>query len=79
MGGILNIEVCLKRLDNAGDTSHLVHRILGTTNLDVPFLGMHPGVVVSGIGSLFRPGDSSPSPGPDSTDGQSSAFLPMPN
>ncbi len=31
------------------------HRILGTVNLDAPFLGLHPGIIVSGISSLFRP------------------------
>ena len=29
------------------------HRILGTVNFDTPFLGMHPGVIASGLGSLF--------------------------
>ncbi|ORY71719.1 uncharacterized protein BCR38DRAFT_404772 [Pseudomassariella vexata] len=31
------------------------HRILGTVNLDAPLLGLHPGIIVSGISSLFRP------------------------
>lgn len=30
------------------------HRILGTLSLDSPFLGLHPGIVVSGIASLFQ-------------------------
>lgn len=30
------------------------HRILGTVSLDSPFLGLHPGIIVSGIASLFR-------------------------
>ena len=28
---------------------------MGTINLDAPFLGLHPGIIVSGISSLFRP------------------------
>lgn len=36
------------------------HHILGTVSFDTPFLGMHPGVVISGIGSLFRPAPESP-------------------
>lgn len=36
------------------------HRILGVVNFDVPFLGMHPGVVSAGLGSLFRPKAKSP-------------------
>lgn len=31
------------------------HRILGTISLDSPFLGLHPGIVVSGLSSLFQP------------------------
>jgi hypothetical protein len=33
---------------------------LGTISFDTPFLGMHPGVIVSGIGSLFRPAPEPP-------------------
>lgn len=36
------------------------HRILGIIGLDTPFLGMHPGVVGTGIGSLFRPAPETP-------------------
>ncbi|OAQ98627.1 hypothetical protein LLEC1_02943 [Akanthomyces lecanii] len=31
------------------------HRILGTLSLDSPFLGLHPGIVKSGLSSLFQP------------------------
>lgn len=31
-----------------------LHRILGLIAFDTPFLGMHPGVIGTGIGSLFR-------------------------
>ena len=30
-------------------------QIMGTLNFDVPFLGMHPGIIGSGLGSLIRP------------------------
>jgi hypothetical protein len=30
------------------------HRILGVIGLDTPFLGLHPGVISTGIASLFR-------------------------
>ncbi|KAH0556894.1 hypothetical protein GP486_005316 [Trichoglossum hirsutum] len=54
MGGILSAEAVL--LPHLGTDGLLFrHRILGTINFDTPFLGMHPGVIVSGIGSLFRP------------------------
>ena len=72
MGGILSAEVCLKRPDNPIYSAHFVHRILGTINFDVPFLGMHPGVIVSGLGSLFRPG------GQDTTSPTGNVPMPMP-
>ena len=50
MGGLLSAEVALLQR----------HRILGTINFDTPFLGMHPGVIASGLGSLFRPALESP-------------------
>ena len=50
MGGLLSAEVALLQR----------HRILGTINFDTPFLGMHPGVIASGLGSLFRPAPESP-------------------
>ena len=39
------------------------HRILGTISLDAPLLGLHPGIVVSGIASLFRPAPKEGAPG----------------
>ena len=54
MGGLLSAEVAL--LEG--------HRLLGTINFDTPFLGMHPGVIASGLGSLFRPAPDSPTPKP---------------
>ena len=55
MGGLLSAEVALVSPEVPTDTDPFRHHILGTINFDTPFLGMHPGVVVSGIGSLFRP------------------------
>lgn len=60
MGGILSAEVALLPPYSAISRELLRHRILGTISFDTPFLGMHPGVVVSGIGSLFRPAADPP-------------------
>lgn len=62
MGGILAAEVALLPPYSRGSPDKFRHHIRGTINFDCPFLGMHPGVVVSGIGSLFRsaPDPSSP-------------------
>ncbi len=64
MGGILSAEVALLP-SSASSTfmssaQQLRHQILGTINFDCPFLGMHPGVVISGIGSLFRSAPTTP-------------------
>ncbi|RAL67535.1 hypothetical protein DID88_008290 [Monilinia fructigena] len=61
MGGILSSEVVLQPPPPPANRPFR-HRILGTISFDTPFLGMHPGVVVSGIGSLFRPAPDPPSP-----------------
>ena len=55
MGGILSAEVALLNK----------HRILGTVNFDTPFLGMHPGVIASGLGSLFTAAPEAPTPVPE--------------
>ncbi|QSZ35550.1 hypothetical protein DSL72_008420 [Monilinia vaccinii-corymbosi] len=60
MGGILSSEVVLQPPPPPANRPFR-HRILGTISFDTPFLGMHPGVVVSGIGSLFRPAPDPPS------------------
>jgi hypothetical protein len=49
MGGLLAADIALV----------FRHRIIGVINFDVPFLGMHPGIVKAGIGSIFNP---SPAP-----------------
>ena len=61
MGGILAAEVALMP-SVANNLRKFKHRVLGTVNFDTPFLGIHPGVVTSGIGSLFRPAPESPKP-----------------
>ena len=71
MGGILSAEVALMEPYVAGSTRELRHQILGTINFDTPFLGMHPGVIASGLGSLFRPTAGSPRP-PSPTDATAS-------
>lgn len=77
MGGLLCAEIVLMPPSQSG-ISPLNHRIVGTINFDVPFLGMHPGVVKSGLASLFKPAeeprDATPQPlasdsGPSGGDG----------
>ena len=77
MGGILSAEVCLLAPYNQNDPRTFIHRILGTINFDTPFLGMHPGIIASGVGSLFRPGESSPEMGPQHLNESSNALLPV--
>src|SRR5947208_1100691 len=45
MGGLIAADVALL----------CRHRIMGTIHFDVPFLGMHPGIVKAGLGSIFKP------------------------
>lgn len=51
MGGLVCAEVAL--MPSTSGNRPLQHRIVGTVNFDVPFLGMHPGVVKSGLSSIF--------------------------
>jgi hypothetical protein len=44
MGGLLAADIALV----------FRHRIIGVVNFDVPFLGMHPGIIKAGLGSLFN-------------------------
>ncbi|KAF0331452.1 hypothetical protein GQ607_001198 [Colletotrichum asianum] len=66
MGGILAGEVALMPNRHPYRRQPFKHRILGTISLDSPFLGLHPGIVVAGIASLFRPA----SPPPEEVDNQ---------
>ena len=84
MGGILSAEVALQPPSSPATGKPFRHHILGTISFDTPFLGMHPGVVVSGIGSLFRPAPEPPGQRKPSTseantpsiDSQASVFSP---
>ncbi|KAL3418065.1 Stress response protein nst1-like protein 2 [Phlyctema vagabunda] len=69
MGGILSAEVALQPPHSPATGQPFAHRILGTISFDTPFLGMHPGVITSGIGSLFRPAPDPPGSKPTSTRG----------
>lgn len=61
MGGLLTAEAVLLPPYSPATGQAFRHRILGTINFDVPFLGLHPGVIGSGIASLFRPAPEPPS------------------
>lgn len=54
MGGLLAADVALMPAPNPVYGSPFKHRILGTISLDAPLLGLHPGIISSGIASLFR-------------------------
>lgn len=77
MGGILSAEVALLAPYSAASRELFRHRILGTISFDTPFLGMHPGVVVSGIGSLFRPAADPPGMQSPQSNGGNTPSRPM--
>jgi pimeloyl-ACP methyl ester carboxylesterase len=54
LGGILAAEVALLPSHRPKSLDMRQHRILGVIGLDTPFLGLHPGVISTGIASLFR-------------------------
>ncbi|KAK6335092.1 hypothetical protein TWF718_010533 [Orbilia javanica] len=58
MGGLLAADVVLLQPFPPGR-----HRILGTISFDTPFIGIHPGVIKSGLASLFVPAEK-PLPDP---------------
>ncbi|KAF2101213.1 hypothetical protein NA57DRAFT_21171, partial [Rhizodiscina lignyota] len=58
MGGLVAGEIVLLPPHSPATGQAFRHRILGVINFDVPFLGMHPGVIGSGLASLFRPAES---------------------
>ncbi|OIW29905.1 hypothetical protein CONLIGDRAFT_543503, partial [Coniochaeta ligniaria NRRL 30616] len=68
MGGLLAADIVLIPGTNG---NQFRHRILGTISLDSPFLGLHPGIIVSGIASLFRPAPSPPK------DNNTTEYLPL--
>lgn len=60
MGGLLAAEVVLLPAtseERRREGRALEHRILGVINFDVPFLGLHPGIVKSGLASIFKPAE----------------------
>ncbi|KAH7318514.1 hypothetical protein B0I35DRAFT_244919 [Stachybotrys elegans] len=59
MGGLVAADVVLKPNQNPYNSHPLQHRILGTLSLDTPFLGLHPGIIASGLASLFAPQEDS--------------------
>jgi hypothetical protein len=59
MGGLLSAEAILLPPNPPTTGRAFRHRFVGSVNFDVPFLGMHPGVISSGISSLFK---STPEP-----------------
>jgi hypothetical protein len=74
MGGLLASEVVLLP-PNPPDGRAFRHRVLGTANFDVPFLGMHPGVITTGIASIFAPAPPAQDPGPATASPQSTLAL----
>lgn len=62
LGGILAAEVVLLPSNVPRSPEARQHRILGLIAFDTPFLGMHPGVVSTGIASLFRAAPEIPEP-----------------
>ncbi|KAK0728290.1 hypothetical protein B0T26DRAFT_848606 [Lasiosphaeria miniovina] len=75
MGGLLAADVVLQPTQPPVYGSPFRHRILGTISLDAPLLGLHPGIVVSGITSLFRPAPGLP-PAPGRAEGLTPGFAP---
>ncbi|KAG6009945.1 hypothetical protein E4U21_000716 [Claviceps maximensis] len=54
MGGLLAAEIVLLSNRNPHHQHPFKHKILGIIAMDAPFLGLHPGIVISGIASLFQ-------------------------
>lgn len=67
MGGLLSAEIVLLPSRNPTPTSPLRHRIIGTISFDTPFLGMHPGIIEAGLGSIFKPAAKAPPATPPRT------------
>ncbi|RPA81387.1 hypothetical protein BJ508DRAFT_414822 [Ascobolus immersus RN42] len=53
MGGLVTAELALKQ--HRHYPNYPQHRILGLLCIDVPFYGLHPGIVPSGLASIFKP------------------------
>ncbi|KAK7966771.1 uncharacterized protein PG986_001048 [Apiospora aurea] len=79
MGGLLAADVALMQSWDQNSPNFFQNRILGTVNLDAPLLGLHPGIIVAGLSSLFRSKTDTPKPGGGSTQGTSSVTSPEPS
>ncbi|KAE9978861.1 hypothetical protein BLS_000237 [Venturia inaequalis] len=60
MGGLVAGEIVLLPPHPPPSGQAFRHRISGIINFDVPFLGMHPGVISAGLGSIFKPAPDKP-------------------
>ena len=60
IGGVLAAEVALMRSQSFQSSEARQHRILGVLTFDTPFLGIHPGVIGTGIASLFKSSPDKP-------------------
>lgn len=74
LGGILAAEVVLLPSHRPGSKDLFQHKILGHIAFDTPFLGMHPGVITTGIASLFKSAPELPEP-PATSDNSTSSPL----
>lgn len=54
LGGILAADVALLPSSPLHSHQHRKHNILGLINFDVPFLGLHPGIIQTSCKSLFQ-------------------------
>ncbi|KAH6910671.1 hypothetical protein BKA70DRAFT_90759 [Coprinopsis sp. MPI-PUGE-AT-0042] len=59
MGGLLAAEAAMDPSNAPREAGGKPNRIVGIIAFDVPFLGMHPHVVISGLASLLPKGESS--------------------
>jgi hypothetical protein len=75
MGGILSAEILLLTPNPPQPGKAFRHRIVGAINFDVPFLGMHPGVISTGIASIFSSPPDHPGT-PEKTDIESTLISP---
>ncbi|KAK7954026.1 hypothetical protein PG988_014720 [Apiospora saccharicola] len=79
MGGLLAADVVLMQSRDHNSPNFFENRILGTVNLDAPLLGLHPGIIVAGLSSLFRSKTDTPKPPGASTQATSSVASPEPS
>ncbi|KAM0273281.1 hypothetical protein ACHAPA_001433 [Fusarium lateritium] len=73
MGGILAADIVLMPNPSPYGSYPFKHRIIGHVSLDCPFIGLHPGIVVSGLSSLFKP---APTPPQDDNQGNAGGTAP---